>query len=168
MLTIREAVPSDAVQIAHIQHVTWLATYVNKEHGIEPADIEAQSFESPERIAHHVDSINGTNSWKIWVAEVDGKVVGFNGVNKGEEINYQGGCYILPEYQGQGIGSELIKKSYAALGSDKPIECGVATFNENALKFWKKQGFEVVGKDAHPLKSGKTLPLVKMLRPLKQ
>ena len=69
-------------------------------------------------------------------------IKGFLGITEG---NYIAGLFVAPEYQRQGIGTELIrfcKERYAVL------ELEVYAKNERALAFYRQQEFIIVsGKD---------------------
>lgn len=55
--------------------------------------------------------------------------------------------YILPEYQGKGLGRELMEWifNYAKSIGCKGSELNCYTKNESAQKFWKSQGYQMVG-----------------------
>lgn len=75
-----------------------------------------------------------------FVAEVEGQIVGM------AEIDDQGGIdyfYVLPEFQGQGIGLSLLK----ALESDarnNEVRALTADVSLTAKSFFESQGFQVV------------------------
>jgi GNAT superfamily N-acetyltransferase len=65
-------------------------------------------------LAHVLDVSPG----RFWVAEVEGSVVGFGaGLLRGD-ICYLAGLFVLPEWQGRGVGLELLKRAMA--GHDDP------------------------------------------------
>lgn len=69
--------------------------------------------------------------------------------NKRYEKQYPAHMHIdiLPEYQGQGWGTELVQALFAQLKEEKVcgLMLGVAADNTRAIAFYKKQGFEVLG-----------------------
>lgn len=74
---------------------------------------------------------------EVWVAEGDGRVVGYVGFDA-DWINH---LYILPDFQGQGIGPELLAKAIADGRARK-----LWTFQKNARarKFYEDRGFVAV------------------------
>jgi ribosomal protein S18 acetylase RimI-like enzyme len=53
--------------------------------------------------------------------------------------------YVLPNYQGKGIGAMLLQKieDYIQVGTDVYLELNVNRFN-SAIAFYQKQGFEII------------------------
>ncbi|WP_090085518.1 GNAT family N-acetyltransferase [Lentibacillus persicus] len=106
-MNIRKATQGDAAGIAKVHIDSWRTTYKN----IVPDD--------------YLDSLNyeeRKKRWKqivyegiVYVAEHDGKIVGFSSGGKereGKYNHYDGelyAIYILKEYQGKGIGKKLVK-----------------------------------------------------------
>jgi ribosomal protein S18 acetylase RimI-like enzyme len=81
-----------------------------------------------------------------YVAEIDAVVVGYlRGQNKKEEKYYNiVSLYVLPEYQGRGIGHKLLslaEKRTIELG-EKEIWLGVMTQNKESVDWYKRVGFE--------------------------
>jgi diamine N-acetyltransferase len=167
---VRIAVASDARQIAHVQHVAWVATYPNEEHGITVADIEWKDFEGPERIARWERRLNECGpSFYAWVAtNADGQIVGFCSAEKPDDSAAIRTMYVLPAYQGKGIGNQLIAKALAWLGDDVSVSVGVASYNTKAIAFYEKSGFRNTGEVSPPfagrLPSGKVIPEIKFVK----
>lgn len=53
--------------------------------------------------------------------------------------------FVNPSYQGQGIGSALLKPILDQ-ASDEKLPCYLVTFTEQAVKFYQKNGFEIIRK----------------------
>ena len=79
----------------------------------------------------------------IWVAKTGNVVAGFMAAAKdgGHTIPK---LYVTPAAQGKGIGSELLHQAEAWLGTEHDITIGVAEYNEHALQFYAKHGYEPV------------------------
>jgi len=73
----------------------------------------------------------------IWVAEEDGRVVGFSGV-KDEELTH---LYVDPVAQDRGIGSSLME--HAKTVSPERLELWVFQKNEGARRFYERHGFRL-------------------------
>ncbi|MBP7005658.1 GNAT family N-acetyltransferase [Patescibacteria group bacterium] len=166
---IEVAKPEDAARIAHVRHETWLATYPNAEAGVTREDIFAKDFQSEDQIdrwRRGIESTKGTR--KIWVARNEaGEVVGYGQGLKRETENEIGGMYVLPAYQGKGLGNKLMGAVIDWLGNDKPIALSVAVYSLQARELYKKFGFiDVDEPGAGPIfASGATATSIKMVRP---
>jgi ribosomal protein S18 acetylase RimI-like enzyme len=83
-----------------------------------------------------------------FVATVDGVVVGYADVlDRGGERVELARIYVLPEEQGRGVGTELLRAVTAAArrrGATR-LEVGVDAQNRRALRWYEAQGFERTG-----------------------
>ena len=102
--SIRDAVLADAEGIARVRVETWRAAY----QGIVLDEVlDALSVERD--TARWQDNFANNRLPFVFVAEVDGGVVGFacGGPERGRDPEYAGelyAIYILPRRQGQGVG----------------------------------------------------------------
>ncbi|MFT5280588.1 MAG: ribosomal protein S18 acetylase RimI-like enzyme [Flavobacteriaceae bacterium] len=87
---------------------------------------------------------------------------------KGIKNNEIRAIYILPKYQGQGIGKKLLGQSFDFLKSDKDIIVHVVTYNKNAIEFYIKNGFKKTEEDFNDkgfiLKEGVVLPEITLIK----
>jgi GNAT superfamily N-acetyltransferase len=74
---------------------------------------------------------------EVWVAEADGEVVGYVGFDA-DWINH---LYILPDFQEQGTGPQLLAK---ALADGAPKRLWTFQQNARARKFYEDRGFVAV------------------------
>jgi GNAT superfamily N-acetyltransferase len=74
---------------------------------------------------------------EVWVAEVDAKIVGYVGFDE-TWINH---LYVLPDFQGQGIGPALLGK---ALANARPMQLWTFQENRRARTFYEGRGFRLV------------------------
>ena len=70
----------------------------------------------------------------------DDRVIGFLGVRPEGDVLYIAQVYIVPEYQGQGIGTALIRE---VLAEDSPVELWVMKLNTGARRLYEGLGFRV-------------------------
>ena len=70
----------------------------------------------------------------------DNRVIGFLGVRPENDVLYIAQAYIIPEYQGQGIGTALIRE---VLAGDLPVELYVMKLNTGARRLYERLGFRV-------------------------
>ncbi|WP_425435881.1 N-acetyltransferase family protein [Oceanobacillus senegalensis] len=128
----------DISEVQHVAKISWNSTY----EGIIPVDIQnnflkdAYSCKTMKRRLKHTT---------IFVAEVEGKVVGFANYSpvSRDGSTILGAIYIYPEYQGMGIGSHFLQKGVEELGATK-IQLNVEKNNHIGMRFYKKKGFEEV------------------------
>ena len=73
---------------------------------------------------------------------LDGKTVGYFYFHKADGENEIDDLYVLPEYRGRGIGTEIINKCIKE--SDSPIFLYVFVRNTGAVKLYRRMGFETV------------------------
>lgn len=168
-IEISGAVPDDSEGINIVLYEAWLATYPNEEVGITVEDVE-ESYKdrlSPERIEKGKERLrNIPENERRLVAKVDGRIVGVSRVIKEEGHNTLQTLYVLPEYQGKGVGTALWEEGRKFLDPTKDVVLEVATYNENAINFYKKLGFEDTGKrftdERFRMKSGNIVPEMEM------
>ncbi len=170
-IKIRKSVPSDVYGIREVQEVTWINTYPNDKAGITLEDIKSKfkdddTSEGRKKIEEKKERYKD-KSKRTWVAEEKGKIIGFcsAGNEKGKDRILA--IYVLPEYQGKGIGNRLITKVFKWLSNNMAIYTNVVEYNLNAINFYKSHGFsetERKGKldSAATLPSGKTLPEIEL------
>jgi putative acetyltransferase len=77
----------------------------------------------------------------LGVRDGDGQVVGFIGV-EGDEV---AALFIHPAWRGQGIGRRLFTYAVETLGATR---VDVNEQNDQAMGFYRRMGFEVVGRSA--------------------
>ncbi len=171
--SVQPAKPEDAEGIFDVQRLTWIATYPNAEAGITEEDIrvrvEGEHGELiPQKIERWRSGIEATgNERATFVVRDNDKVVGFvaPGIRDGQRRI--GAIYVLPETQGKGVGGKLLQKALEWHGRDEDIFLHVATYNHNAIDFYKKNGFEETGNEIKDevaqLDNGKEIPEIEMV-----
>ncbi len=135
-----EASLSDAEGIFIVQKACWLLTYPNAEVGITAEMIEKRFADTPTRIQRWRDRIE---SQKMWIAKQGGRVIGFCAAVKTGEEHRVASLYVAPRVQSKGVGSALMEVTLAYLGTHKDIFVNVASYNERAIRFYGKFGFDI-------------------------
>lgn len=151
--TYREWTLDDTNGIQKVLFNTWLASYADF---IPVTDIQwyfnnyyseanfAQLFEEKECIS--------------FVSEVKQHIVGYARmkINQEQKRCYLESLYVLPEFQGKGIGTGLLKivEQRAQEHSFNQIWLGVMEQNVPSLEWYKKLGFNFV--EQSPFQMGKT------------
>lgn len=80
-------------------------------------------------------------NWSFWLAEQDGKVVGYVLMEKVKErLFHMRGMFVDPNHQGKGIGSGLMQAALSSV-KDGVIELHVIAANSRAKHIYEKNGF---------------------------
>ncbi|MDP2651961.1 MAG: GNAT family N-acetyltransferase [bacterium] len=163
-IKIQKAVPEDAAGVGEVLYKTWLATYPNEEYGITVDDIEDRWKDRNKADGSRIR--NAPNNELLLVAKDGDKIVGVcRSVIHPDKNNLQA-IYVLPGYQGKGIGSMLWEEAYKFFDPAKDITVEVVVYNANAIAFYKKLEFKDTGKrisnDKFKMKSGAILPEMEM------
>lgn len=113
--------------------------------------LEEYSYTHPEDVQAYLNWLFRRDVAGIWVAEEEGKIVGFiasdgNWFSKreGKVVGAIHELVILPEYRNKGIGKALVQKAieyFKSRGLDT-AELWVGDKNTQALEFYKSLGFE--------------------------
>lgn len=150
---IRKMKQDDILEVQYVAETSWHATY----EGIIPRKIQDNFLKhaySEKMLKQRIEIST------IIVAEVGGKVVGFANFSSvsNEGVAELGTIYLLPEYQGNSIGTALLKKGITYLSEVKKIFINVEKDNEIGKKFYKAKGFEMISTfdenfDGHILKT---------------
>lgn len=169
-IKIEVPVSEDARAIQEVYYRSWLVTYPNKEYGITVKDIEDSYKDAfteetikarADRIAHPLDNV------KMLVARDGEKVVGVCRIVLYFDKNQLQTMYLLPEYQGKGIGTMLWNGAVKFFDKNKDTVLGVAVYNKRAIAFYEKLGFKDTGKrysqERLRLPSGADIPEMEMV-----
>ena len=172
MILITTPTKDDTGGIQEVFYRTWLTAYPNEEAGVTINDIEEylKGAFTPETLAKRSAQFEHPPENSLLLIAKDGeKVVGVCNLFKREGYDQLQAIYILPEYQRQGIGIMFWKKAEEFFGMKKDIIVQVATYNEQAIAFYKKLGFHDAGKrfteERHRMKSGALIPEMEMILP---
>ena len=99
---------------------------------------------------------------KRLVAVYEDRVVGVTTMIQREEYNQLQTIYVLPEFQGKGIGKMLYAGAVRFCDTSKKLIVQVATYNNTAIAFYQKLGFVDTGKrfqdERFRFKSGAIIP----------
>jgi ribosomal protein S18 acetylase RimI-like enzyme len=174
VIIIKTAGPEHARGIQNVFYKTWLETYPNEEAKITKEDVEEffkDSLDEKKIELQEKQLAEPSEHKKIFVAleSETNQVVGVCRIFIYEEYGQLQAIYVLPEFQRKGIGSMLWEKVLQEFGDGKDIIVRVATYNTNAIDFYKKLGFIDTGKrfaeERHRMPISKSLiPEMEMIR----
>ena len=122
IIKIREAIESDTEQLRKLFLITRIQTFTSQ----PPEKFQLDDY---------AESVAGE---EVWVADRHGIITGF--VSMWVQDNFIHNLFVHPDWQGVGIGSQLLKKAEAQLVS--PMELKVKTENLKACKFYQKHGWQ--------------------------
>jgi len=141
---VRAAAPSDAPGIAAVHVQTWRAAYV----GLVPQPI-LDRLSVERRLVFWSEHLTNPGESRTWVAETDGRIVGFAGTARPTAADLPAGTgelemiYLLPEAWHRGVGGALLRAAVEDL-----VERGFATAvlwvftaNDRARRFYEAHGW---------------------------
>lgn len=117
--------PDDLDETVRLWYRTWHHTFLGLRH--------PQTFDQWK--SRFRDEISVTE--QVWVAEVDGRIVGFLAMKQAE--GYLDQLFVDPEWQRRGIGTALMTKAKAL--SPGGLALHALERNAEARAFWENHGF---------------------------
>lgn len=147
--TIQKATLHDAPELFEIQRQATLDAYPNESMGITRQDVQLRLEgkngqlipEGIERWKREITSARPVHM--VWTAQAQNKIVGFvvakitqAGQHRVESL------YVLPEFQGRGVGRSLIQQALDWHGQYVDIYLNVLAYNHRARALYKKLGFQ--------------------------
>lgn len=171
-ISVRPPRKEDILQTNAIFYKTWLATYPNSELGITVDDIHDRFKESNtpavlEKRARMLEEF--ARDGLFFVAEADSRLVGLCRITLHPDKNQLQAIYVLPEYQGKGVGKALWAEARKCFDPSKESIVHVATYNAKAQAFYKSLGFKETGKsfteERLRMKSGALIPETEFVLP---
>ncbi len=170
-ITISTARAADVIGMQDVYYRAWLVTYPNEGVGITHDDVE-DWFK--DRFATHVLSAKREKLSRpqeeeaTFVARCEGRVVGVCSVKRHINCNTLKTLYVHPEYQRLAIGTRLWLRALDYLNRRNSTIVDVASYNENAIAFYRRHGFKQLSSvtriSKFKFKSGALMPLITMVR----
>lgn len=157
---IRKAEVKDATEIAKIHVETWQSHYRGQisDDYLDKLSIEEREKKWKERLN------NLKPETAVFVSESNGEILGFCWVgpdNDKDEANDVGelyAIYIAQNYQGRGLGSDLMKTGLEYLRKEgfKKAVLWVLKTNISTIKFYESKGWKANGKEKADKRGGVT------------
>ena len=141
-LIIRAADGNDLMAVVDVGRRTWPLTY---------GPIAGEDYVAMGLAKWWTEdaTIPAIRSGRVTVAEVDGEVVGIASVGPHEDYLVLWKLYVLPEYQGKGIGSALVESVVAAAtGVHREIRISYLHGNTLAEAFYRGKGFVEISRES--------------------
>ena len=140
-LVIRAADGNDLLAVLDVGHRTWPVTY-GPIAGEDYVRMGLAKWWTKDA------TIPAIRAGRVTVAELDGTVVGIASVGAHEKHLILWKLYVLPECQGQGIGSALVTSVVAsATGVYPEIRISYLVGNTLAEAFYRGKGFVEISRD---------------------
>ncbi|MFI6416665.1 GNAT family N-acetyltransferase [Streptomyces sp. NPDC050842] len=146
---ITAAHPDDAAILGPLHLRNWLENYLNPDAGVDEAWIREHrgSSSTAEGITQWREFIEVANQDPAphfcRVVRSETEIVGYL-CGQGEDSVTLGPMYLLGHAQGHGIGGRLMAEFLTWAGPAR-IRLGVADYNEGAIRFYLRHGFEITG-----------------------
>lgn len=140
---VRPAVAADAGELARLRH----ALYAEDGRAPEPLDAYAERFRS-----FVLDALE-SYTWRIWVAEDEGHIVGAiwlqlvervprPGESRGElPIGYLTNVFVEPGHRNEGLGSRMLAE-VVTFARERGVEEMIVWPSERSHPFYGRAGFE--------------------------
>ena len=142
---VRDALSADAKSIAKVHVASWQEAYID----LMPADFLDSLVKTLQQRATYWASAIESQEAEVLVADIEGSVVGWISIGPcrdedraAEEFGEVMAIYLLPEYWGKGIGTELWKSGLKRLSDQgcRFITLWVLSKNERAIRFYQRLG----------------------------
>ena len=161
-----EVMKEDDIEAAiRVLQQSWLDVYVNEDLGITRTWIEERNrvSSSPKNAEIRRNKFKDANT-AGWVAkDKSGAIIGMTTPYYDDNgTQHVGSLYVDKNWHGKGVGGALMQKVIEWFDPAKPIELGVAVYNERAKAFYRKWGFEELP-NSETLFANK-IPEVRMIR----
>ncbi len=143
MIKIQKAKPSEALEIKKLLRKTWNQAYKDILTSEQIENVTSE-WHSQELLVKQIEAPD-----ILFLVVKDGdKIVALcntDEIKVDNHVNIQR-LHVLPGYQRQGIGAQLIEEIIKRFPKIKKIDLEVEQQNLQAIAFYKKQGFKNVGK----------------------
>ena len=138
MITIERAKLSDVDEIKEVLRDTWISTYADS---LSHDTVEkiTSNWHSKEALSFQMQN----PSIHFFIARsVDSNILGLATVREdSKDAIYMSRLYVLPVYQGQGIGSRLFDHALKMFPRVKRFRLSVEEMNQKAIQFYANRGF---------------------------
>lgn len=158
MISYRKASEEDAQEIKDLLYSSWTNTYTDTFTQDEINKITSK-WHAVEFLIGQMHSQDGF----FLVAENANSIIGMcNGTYKEADWSLNiNKIHVLPNFHGQGVGTEMMKQAIALYPELKKVTLEVEVKNVQAIGFYEKQGFKETGKTEFTVE-GITIPCLIM------
>lgn len=139
MLNIRLISKEDFPRVQEVAKISWHTTY----EGLIPFEVQNQFLQQAYNDNRLIMRMEQSH---FFVSEENGVINGFanfSPVSQDGKVEL-GAIYLLPEAQGNGIGTALLQHGLEQLDGVKEVYISVERDNLSGLHFYEAKGFEVI------------------------
>lgn len=123
-----------------------------KQAGRGPVEELSGAWPEPHQTEFFRDRLNGETTT---VMSHRGRIIGTYQIAESDEKLELKTLFVDPDYQSKGIGAQVLEITRkAAHDAAKPLELDVLTSNRDAIRFYERNGFEMIGETRGPEGSG--------------
>lgn len=140
----------DVPGFRRVQAMGWNDAYPNEAAGVSAELVKeyTDSWLTPEALEQSNDyiqpKIDDPEHYFLYVAKIDGVVVGMSHGYKDETLQKFEALYVHKDYHKQGIGHALLEQVLSHMDPARDIELSVVSYNNRAIRFYEKHGFRIV------------------------
>jgi len=166
---IQPATLDDLEGYRTVQAQGWLDTYPNEAAGVslEWVKSRAEGWLTPEALESSRERVtpilDDPVHQPLYVAKLDDRIIGMvHATNLEETGQHLDALYVDKNYHGQGIAQQLVDQVFTHFDLSQPVILGVVSYNQRAIRFYEKNGFEVIPGSEHLFRD--VMPSINMIR----
>lgn len=166
-VTISLVTLDDVAGYRAVQARGWMDTYPNEERGVPEAQVKetVESWMTPQALLDSKERVKkmleDSEHNFLYVAKDGDKVVGMGCSTKNEDNQRLEALYVDKEYRSTGVAQALTDQILSHLDLTKPIKLETVAYNDRAIHFYEKYGFETAPDSEHMYKN---MPSIRMIR----
>ena len=145
MFEIREITKADSLGLIQLWRTTWTATYGPS----LGADVLTRMLADLDE--NGITSMLPEKGERGFCIASDDCILGSTIIMERGSVAYLWGLYILPNHQRCGLGSRLLARALSEVRPAKTVEVRVLPSSEVALAFYRKHGFNELGRETTEL-----------------
>lgn len=166
-ITVEAARLEDAEEMVKVHSQSWIETYPNDAIGLTEVDVQRHlSVKATGKVERYREQIKTQDDshHMAFVARKSGKIIGLSLPHVEKDGRHRlGALYTLRDVHGQGVGDQLIEQALKWHGNND-VFLMVTSYNERAIRFYKKHGFELTGREDFEEVGGVKMPELEMVR----
>ncbi|WLR42417.1 GNAT family N-acetyltransferase [Bacillus carboniphilus] len=143
---IREMNENDIKQVQSVAKISWHDTY----EGMIPTHIQENFLKNAYNDKSMIQRMERSH---LYIAEIDQKIIGFANFSPVKEkgVVELFAIYLLPDFQGLGVGTALLDEGIKRLNGVKKIYINVEKDNQKGKNFYLSKGFKLVEEFDDPI-----------------
>ena len=137
---IRPSMSGDLAAYTVMMQATYESAYVDESIGLTKACFSPEVFASDDTRDYLQSKLVNNDTQKSWMAVDEGAIIGAVTIEAhGSECKLSG-FYVLPDYQGRGVGTMLWQKA-VEFADGRAITLDIYTHNKKTIQLYEHWGF---------------------------